>query len=156
MNKSMTTGMRFLFCFVLLLATASFAQNDTSRLQGTVTDATGAVVPNVTVTALSKATGFRAEATTSAEGSFTLSALPVGNYTITAKVAGFKTYNQDVRIDVGVVATVAITLVPGELTESVTVTEEAGLVQSTSSNIATTVQGQQITDLPLNLSLIHI
>src|SRR5271154_6170577 len=108
MEKSMDTCVRafaprvraaiatfFLFCFTLFCTGVSYAQNDTSRLQGTVTDATGAVVPNVTVTATNKATGFRAEATTSVEGSFTLSALAVGDYAITAKLAGFKTSNQE-------------------------------------------------------------
>src|SRR5271165_116331 len=163
MEKSVEIGVRplaprvraaiatlLLFCLALVWAPASYAQNDTSRLQGTVADATGAVIPNVTVTVSNKANGFKAEANTSTEGTFTLSALPVGDYTITAKLTGFKTYNQDVRIDAGIFATANISLVPGEVTDSVTVTENAGLVQSTTSNIATTVQGQQITDLPLN------
>lgn len=95
-------------------------------------------------------TGRQFQATSSADGTFAISAVPVGDYTITAQAQGFKTYTQDVRVDAGVVASAAISLEPGAVTETVEVTEQAGLVEATSSSIATTIQGKQITDLPIN------
>ncbi len=140
----------FLLTFFALLVPTAVAQNDTSRLEGKVTDTSGAVVPNVTVNVVSKGTGQQLQATSSADGTFTISALPVGDYQITAQAQGFKTYTQDLRVDAGIVASASISLQPGAVTETVTVTEQAGLVQATSSSIATTIQGKQVTDLPIN------
>ncbi|MBV9302904.1 MAG: TonB-dependent receptor [Acidobacteriaceae bacterium] len=139
-----------LWITLLLFASLALAQNDTSRLEGKVTDPTGAVVPDVTVQVVSKATAQEFKATSGADGTFAISALPVGEYTITATAQGFKTYTQDVRVDAGIVASAAIGLEPGAVTETVEVSEQAGLVEATSSSIAATIQGKQITDLPIN------
>lgn len=140
-------------CFVLWLAIAAraFAQGNTGRLEGTVLDPAGAAVPNATVTVTSQATGQTYAATTDATtGNFAIAALPVGAYRISVQVAGFRTYQQNVSIDPGVVANAKISLETGAVTETVEVSGEAAIVQTASSDIGATMQAQQVTDLPLN------
>ena len=128
-----------------------FAQGNTGRLEGTVLDPTGAVVPNATVTLKSDGTGQTYTATTNAtSGNFGISALPVGSYQISVQVPGFKTYQQHVIIDPGVVANAKISLDTGEITQTVTVSGDAAVVESATSEIGATMEARQVTDLPLN------
>src|SRR5207253_11311511 len=86
---------RLLFASFLLALIASLivnapAQTVTATLEGRVTDTTGAVVPNATVTAVNDNTGVKRSVTTSPGGDYQLAFLPVGEYTVTAEVHGFK------------------------------------------------------------------
>src|SRR6266849_2178243 len=87
---------------LVICATAltSFAQSDRGTITGTVTDPSGAVVSNATVTATNASTGAVHSTTTSGEGDYTLSELPAGSYKIAVAVAGFKTLNQNVTVAV--------------------------------------------------------
>src|SRR5437762_8507741 len=75
--------------FVFALSVSSSAQ-ETGTISGTAVDKTGAVIANVAVTATNSATGLRREATTNAQGAFTLSSLPPGTYNVDGKAQGFK------------------------------------------------------------------
>jgi hypothetical protein len=139
---------------ILWLATNStqaFAQGNTGRLEGTVLDPTGAVVPNAAVSLKNDGTGQTYTATTDAtSGNFGISALPVGSYELSVQVPGFKTYQQHVSIDPGVVANAKISLDTGEVTQTVTVSGDAAVVESATSEIGATMEARQVTDLPLN------
>jgi len=140
---------------ILVLAAASsgpmWGQGNTGRLEGRVVDPSGAAVPNANVVLTSVATGKEnTVATDATTGNFAIPALEIGHYTISVEVTGFKKYTQDVRIDPGQVANAVITLETGQVTETVNVTEEAGLVQSASSDISATMNAEMVTDLPLN------
>ena len=74
-----------------LVSLGVFAQAPTGIITGTVTDESGAVVPNVNVTITNKATGVSRAATTNAEGYFSAAALPAGDYEVKAEVTGFRT-----------------------------------------------------------------
>ncbi len=140
-----------IFGVALLTSIPIWGQGDTARLEGTVMDPSGAAVPNATVTVTSDATGRQITATTDANsGNFAVPGLPVGQYTIGVEVTGFKKYVQNVRLDPGQVANAKIQLVAGQVNETVTVTDQAGLVQSASSSIGATINAAQVTDLPLN------
>jgi Carboxypeptidase regulatory-like domain/TonB dependent receptor len=140
-----------LFAAALLAAANMWAQGDTGRLAGTVLDSTGGAVPNAKVTITNKATGRELTATTDATtGNFALPGLPVGSYTITVEAQGFKKYQQDVILDPGQVANAKISLQPGEVTQTVNVSDEAALVDSATSNVGATMNSAQVTNLPLN------
>jgi hypothetical protein len=134
----------------LAVAALAFAQGNTGRLAGTVLDPSGGVVPHATVSVTSPATGQTYTATTDATGNFAIAALPVGSYQISIQVTGFKTYQQNVTIDPGVVANAKISLETGEVTQTVEVSGAAALVESATSEIGATMEAQQVEDLPLN------
>ena len=79
--------------FVLLAATTVWAQA-TAQINGTVTDASGGVLPGVTVTAIQTDTGFRREVVTDDMGSYVLTNLPIGPYRLEVALSGFRTYAQ--------------------------------------------------------------
>src|SRR5678816_2897880 len=84
-----------LLCFLLLCAESLFGQAETGRITGTVTDATGSVVPKVEVTIIAVETSRRQELVTDSSGRYSSGALRVGTYRIEAKSAGFKRLVRD-------------------------------------------------------------
>src|SRR5690242_15100697 len=82
----------------ILIALPTFAQKITGDITGDVTDTTGAVLPNVTITVLNVDTGISRTANTSSSGNFRVPDLAIGNYKVTATAQGFKTLVQTVQI----------------------------------------------------------
>lgn len=109
--------------FVLVLtALPSSAQTVSARIEGTVTDPTGAVVPDAVVEIVQVDTGVRWASTTRATGSFVVSALPPGVYRVSVRRPGFKTsVVEGVRLDAGAVAVVDLALAVGDVVDAVTV-----------------------------------
>ncbi len=136
----------------LCLPSALLAQKGTSRLEGTVKDSTGAVVAGASVTARSEETNIGREIFTSETGTYVFPALPVGNYTVTVELPGFKRASvSNLKLDVAAVHIQNFVMEIGQITETVTVTGTgAAPVQTTTSDIADTVQGTTIRQLPLN------
>ncbi len=141
---------------VITLAAASVAfgqaQSNAADLQGTIRDATKAVVTNATVTARNPATNFTRTTTTNDEGFYRLINLPPGDYEITVEAASFKKLVlPTVTVTVGQTAEVNAELQPGELTETVVVSDATSeIVETTKTAVATTIQQQQINSLPIN------
>jgi len=135
----------------LLLASQAFAQSDSARLQGVVTDSSGAIVPGASVNVHDVATN-RVQKTASGEtsGAWSFPSLPPGKYELIVSKPGFKSVKQAVTLETAQVANVNVALVPGDVATQVVVTEEAGLIDSASSDMALTVQSTQIENLPLN------
>lgn len=79
----------------VLLASIALAQTDRGSITGTITDASGAVVPNAEVFVTNTETGLKYETLTTATGNYTLGSLPAGVYSLTIKAAGFKPYTQE-------------------------------------------------------------
>src|SRR5579859_5911670 len=93
--------MRLFLGFALISLSALFAQVDTGTITGTITDASGAAVPNVKVTIIQAGTNFESRAVTNAEGLFRVQSLQPGSYNVTLEAAGFKRYIQqglDLRV----------------------------------------------------------
>ena len=139
-----------IFALALALsATAAFSQVVTARMDGTVTDSAGAVVPGATVDVVNPAMQQSYKSSTDEKGYWAIPSLQSGTYKVTVAHQGFKTQVVDnVKMDAGVPATVNVTLQVGALTETIEVTSGAEVLQADSATIASTLQGTQIHDLP--------
>jgi len=133
------------------LASSAAAQAVGGTILGTVTDSTGAVVAGAKVTIVNEGTGLTRVVVADTNGEYTAPSLPTGHYTITSEMTGFKTIALS-NIDVGVDQRVRINIrhEVGAMTESVSVTADSPLIQTSSSELGTTVGSQQIEALPLN------
>jgi len=140
---------------VVLLVTAApvvLAQSaGTAGLTGTVTDPSGAAVPNVTVTLTSNDTNQVRTATTGGDGQYKFTLLPPGAYKVRFAANGFKTAEiSAVTMTVTESATLDRKLEVGGQSESVTVEASAETLQTASSTLGTTVGAKAVTDLPLS------
>jgi len=125
------------------------AQGGRSEINGTVVDAQKAVLPGVTVTAANEDTGLTREAVTDGSGRFVMPGLLPGPYTIKAELSGFQTMTRTgMVVRVGEELTVPLTLAVAGVTETLTVTAEAPLVESTSNRIGTNITSSEIDSLP--------
>jgi outer membrane receptor protein involved in Fe transport len=142
------------WCSILLVlgmfVVPALSQIDTGTIAGTVTDESGAVVPNVEVTIRNEATGSGTVRRSNEIGQYVSPPLPPGRYTITAESQGFRRTIATITLEVGLRAIVNLGLQLGTAAESVEVVAEAPLLQSETTNLNTSVTNQQIRDLPVN------
>jgi hypothetical protein len=138
-----------LACFFLLATFSAFAQKITGDIEGNVTDSSGAVVPNVTISVQNTGTGLARTATTNNSGGYRLNELPVGTYKITATAQGFKTLITSAEVNTGAIVKADIALQIGQRTETVEVEGTAPLVELSSNN-NNYVDNEKIEALPLN------
>ena len=137
-------------CFCLI-GLPLFAQFDTGTITGTVLDSSGATVPNVKVTATNIGTGNQKSAVSDAQGYFVISALPVGNYTVTGAASGFaEAKSSSIVLNVGAAVHVNLTLAVAGATENVEVTGTATTVSTETAQTGTTLNSTQIANLPMN------
>jgi hypothetical protein len=138
--------------FALLLSPAIvLGQQGRASMQGTITDQTGAAVTGAKVSVRNTGTNQTFETTTNAEGFFTAPTLPVGSYEVTIEQTGFKrAVRSGVTLQVDQRAQVDIALELGGIAESVTVTEEAPLVDTGSATVGKVIENKRISELPLN------
>lgn len=137
-----------MFC---ALARPVVAQLPTATLLGSVKDSSGAVVPGANVSARATETGQTRVVTSGADGAFRLSALPVGNYEIRVEHPGFRTQVQSgLSLTVGQEAVLNFTMEVGAIEQTVEVTAEAPLVNTTSGTLGGLVDEKRIAELPLN------
>ncbi|HEY7508998.1 MAG TPA: carboxypeptidase-like regulatory domain-containing protein, partial [Vicinamibacteria bacterium] len=105
------------------LATLGYAQSNTGRISGTVTDTQGGVLPGATVTVSQEGTGLTRTATTDADGAFVFVSLPVGTYSVATELGGFqKLVKSGYNLMADGRLTADFTLAVGEITETVEVT----------------------------------
>src|SRR2546422_4072047 len=145
---------RFVTALVATIALGTslvFAQTSMATILGTVRDTSGALVPGVSITVKHTESGLTRTVVSSERGSYNVPLLPVGAYEITTTMPGFK---QEVRSGINLVvgqeAVVDLTLEVGAAAEQVTVTEEAPLVNTTTSSTSGVITEQQMKELPLN------
>ena len=135
------------------LCTAAYGQGaaTTSTVSGVVVDAAGGVIPGASVVVASDTTTTKFEAVTGVTGAFRLPSLPVGTYTVTVSLTGFKTaVITDVRVQLGIPTTLTATLEVGGVTETVTVTGgSAELINTQTPTVASTLNMQQIAQIPM-------
>ena len=136
------------------LATAAVpravGQSDSGRVVGTVTDATGAEIPNASIVLVNKATGAKLTGTANASGELNVSAVPAGDYIATVSAPGFQTQTQAFTVRVTTSLTLTFSLQPGAESTTVQVTDAASLVNTTDPTLGETIEEKQITELPLN------
>lgn len=136
---------------VVLSVCSSYAQTTFATITGTVTDPTGAVVPNITVTATHRATNTESSTTSNDAGVFTIAQLKEGEYWIRAKGAGFKEYiAQGIVLVARDYRRVDIALQVGAVETAVEVTAGATLIETESARIADTKSAELLKSIPLN------
>ena len=127
-------------------AQAQFAR---ASIEGTVTDPDGAGLPGVTVTAVNESSGFERIAVTAANGSYFMSGMQPGMYTVTFNLQGFQSFErQNAQLLVGQTATLNATMQLGSIEETITVTAQTPLVEVTSKEVGDSVTAAEFEDLP--------
>ncbi len=125
------------------------AQEFRGRINGVVTDESGAVLPGVTVTATSPALIQTQVATTGEDGNYRLIALPPGVYTVSFELSGFQTVKQEnIRVVIGQTLSVDIKLAVATLQEAVTVQAEAPVLDRTTTTVSTNFTKELLTEIP--------
>jgi Outer membrane receptor for ferrienterochelin and colicins len=139
----------FLFLLLFLMPAVSFAQNAT--IVGTVTDPSGAVMPNVNVTVTNPATGWTRTFPTNDAGQYVVPDIQIGHYNVRAEASGFKIAEQkEVVLQVGDRLRVDFQMNVGASSETVTVEANAIAVQADSGEQSSLVNSTQITELATN------
>ena len=126
------------------------AQTFRGGISGRILDATGAVLPGVTVTATNAATGVARTTTSSETGDFSLPDLPLGAYNIEATLQGFQTVRTKVEVTVSQIASVELKLGLSQVAETINVTASALMLDTVSTALSNVVRPKQVQDLPLN------
>ena len=134
-----------------LLATPSALAQSTATLQGTVTDAKGAVLPNATVLAKNRSTASERTTQTDNDGNYQFAALPVGLYTVEVRITGFKTQLADhVTIEVARTVVQNFQMEVGALTEQVLVSSDVPVIETTTTSVGTVINQRTVQEIPLN------
>jgi hypothetical protein len=141
-----------LLAVVLVVSTGlpAKAQTVTGTILGVVTDKTGGVMPGVTVTAKQTATGFTRSSVADDKGRYEIRAIPIGPYEVSAELEGFTKQTKGVQVTVGAEVGMNFALEVGGLQQTVVVTAEAPVVQTSSTEVGALVDQKQIQQLPLN------
>jgi hypothetical protein len=141
--------MNFAIFLGILSAAAVHAQE--ARLNGTITDRTGAILVNVAVTATQAERNVAFSTTTGPEGRYLFPRLPIGTYTVKAEHAGFKAFTQsDITLTTNNDALLNIRMEIGDMAEKVTVVAEASRVSTETATVQQLIDSARIVDLPLN------
>ena len=140
----------FLGLAAVTSATIVDAQVTTATLYGVVRDSSGAAVPGALITVQNQGTGLSRDVTSEANGEFALTALPTGRYTLKIELQGFKTYTND-SLELGAGQTVrqTFTIEVGQLSETVTVSERAPLIETASAAQKESLGTIEVRNLPL-------
>ncbi|HUO28241.1 MAG TPA: carboxypeptidase-like regulatory domain-containing protein, partial [Bryobacteraceae bacterium] len=163
MKQKVVLSAVVLIALLGIVCLPGFAQLVSGNLTGTVYDASGATVPNASVVAHNDATGVENSSSTTSTGEYRISNLPVGTYTISVTAAGFtKAELKGVKVELNVTATANVTLEVGKSVATVEVSAAAAAIDTTTAQLQTTFETQQMMELPtassgsgvINLSLL--
>jgi len=141
-----------LLFLILFFAASSWlqAQTVTSTLQGRISDATGAVIPEASVTALNADTGLRRTVTANAVGEYQISGLPAGDYTVNAEKSGFQKSAKKIHLDLAASGNVDFALAPGQVQTQVEVQDVGEVAEPTRTMVSEVIDQQKIENLPVN------
>jgi outer membrane receptor protein involved in Fe transport len=132
-------------------AGSALAQQTTGSITGRVTDEQGAALPGVTVVATQTETGFARTVTTDGEGLYRFTGLPIGHFDLTVEMSGFSTMDRKgLVLNVSQTINLDVQLKIASVSETVTVTGETPLLETTSSSVGGVVDVNKIEQLPLN------
>jgi len=138
---------------IALLASGAvrlYAQSDTGRVTGLISDSSGAVIPGASVTLTNTDTGVTDTKTADSGGNFNFPALLRGHYSIEASMNGFSSQKQEFQLQLQEVQTIEFKLTAGAQSTVVEVTSAAPVVDLATSSTGLVVEGRQVTDLPVN------
>ena len=150
-------GRRTSWIFVMLLAlfttvgaVGAYAQSDNGSIVGTITDTTGAFIPNATVTVTNVDTGLKLNGKSNSAGEFQIFAVPRGNYKADVAAQGFQSQSANFAVSVATTQTLQFSLAAGAVSQTVEVTSAAPLVNTTSATMGEVSMGRRLRTLPLN------
>src|SRR5215471_7983894 len=136
---------------IVNFAAVATAQSTGGRINGRLTDPSGAVIPNANVTLINEATGVSTHTQTNKGGDYSFPTVAVGTYTVEFEAPGFKKLTRrQIALDLNQTLAVNETLELGAATETVEVTSEAPLIDTSSTQLGATVDSLMATQLPLN------
>src|SRR5262245_47922082 len=134
----------------LALAATTFGQAVYGSVFGTVTDSSGAAVPNATVTITNTGTNVSETTKTNESGNYTQTRLIPGTYRVKVEAPNFKSaVIESIVVNVDTASTANLTLQTGQVSEQITITADAPLLKSDRADVATTFEARQISDLPI-------
>jgi hypothetical protein len=141
----------FMLLLLVVIAPAVVWAQSTAQISGSITDASGAILPGVEVTVTQTDTGAVRSAVTNETGSYVLPNLPIGPYKVEAGLPGFRTYVQTgIVLQVGSNPVINIRLEVGQVTETVEVQANAMMVESRATGISQVIDNTRVLELPLN------
>ena len=147
----MLPGLLCLLTVVRFSNPVLYAQGTGTAIQGTVADSSGAVIPGAAVTVTNMETNLQRSVTSNSAGLYVLPNLPPGRYRVHVSMAGFQTnVHENLELVVGQQLVLNTALQVGEITQQVTVTGEAPLVNTSTAQVSGLVGERQVKDLPLN------
>jgi Carboxypeptidase regulatory-like domain len=136
---------------VLLLCLPAFSQLNLGSITGTVMDTSGAVISGATVTVTDLERGVSRTLTTDTAGQYSAPGLTPGTYSVRAEFAGFQALNRTgISVGVGQAVRVDLAMQPGAQTQTVTVTEAVPLINTSNEVLSSTVESDQLSELPVN------
>lgn len=146
----------FILAILMINTPPAAAQGATTSLSGTVVDTSGGVLPGADVTVRNPATASTFRAVTDGEGFFRIPALSPGSYTVSVALMGFKTaVREKVEIVEGVGTSVRVQMEVGAMEQTVDVVGGAEILQTQSSNVATTLAVKQLSQLPMTTRAVY-
>jgi hypothetical protein len=146
-----SAGIAAVILACLFAALPLSAQTATGRIVGTVTDATGAVIPGATITVTNVETQITYQTLTNEQGAYQALLLPIGTYTVTAEEAGFeKAVTKPEKLELNQSLRVDVKMIVGNVTQEVLVEEGISHVETVSPTLGASVVGDQISNMPLN------
>lgn len=144
----------FRVAFLAAFVSCLLAQSDRGTITGTVADASGSLIPNADVRAANPETGLELKVKTTETGNFTIPSVSAGTYNLVVEAPGFRRMEQTgVRVQVAQTVRLDITMQVGSTSESVTVSADAPLLNTENAAQATTVNREQLNELPLNFAI---
>jgi len=149
MNKRALVTLAAL-CAVLGGAIFGIAQSDRGTITGTITDPSAAVLPGVSIIATNTQTGLKYETISTETGNYSIVQLPAGVYDVMVELPGFKKYvQQGITVQVAQTLRIDVVLQVGTATEEVTVTADATLLRTESSDLTHIIPAQRLNELPI-------
>ena len=135
----------------VLAAVPLYGQTPSGEISGVITDASGSVLPGVTITLTNVATNAQRVVQTNEAGQYVMPALQPGVYSLKAELSGFRAIERtNLEVQVGSAIRIPLTLEIGALNDTVQVVGEAPLIQTETASIGTVIENRSIVELPLN------
>jgi hypothetical protein len=146
----MLRGVLHVAVVIFLSVVPAFGQGAVAEVNGSVADQTGSVLPGATITITDEATGLIRTSVANETGRFVIPAVTPGRYAVKAELSGFQTQEKTgITVAVGQAVTLSFGLLVGSLTDQITVTGEAPLIEVTQTEIGKNISSQDIDTLPM-------